>query len=711
MKTNKILPLVVTALTITSMLAGCKKNNNNSNQSSSNSESESESSSSSQGEEILLSAVDQKEEFVHFLANRSKPATQADGFFDNTQEYTVGDDNPFNVKPELTVLDAKTYTPVPSSRWTYDFDISATMDGGSEKVGETYFSVVDAKEADIQFTSQAVGHTFTISVTPTHIDEASVTKFTKSFTVKVVDGYNIYNAKELGYLDTRTDNDNTGEESAAINAGYVNKWNDFLSSNGFKPNNNPAAVLMHTDLKVTASDIPSTFIYTKAEATARSDVDAEGSLKDRTYMYRRTTEGSVTLNGNYFGLDVSELPLITRENDEPTAKGAVVAHSALFKVDNGEMDFLNLNITGNAPRAVKDEDTIYGGGLIFAKGGSRATRVDLKNLIARDLYITVMTEKPEEGCPVLSLNFEKAKCSNNYNSFIYSWGGIVDAVSSSFSNCGGPVIIQDHKAPGDDNYDSNNGMLVNGYAPVTNFINCEINNYVAGTEAWFQQFGVTALVGQIKAMSDLYYAAGLGKGYVVDESHNAAVYQVLAAQSKASFFNFVAINKSSTTEGATAKNVCGIVNIVKDDKQDYLNYRQPNEDPVAKAYLAYQADPSDANQTALIMAAMAKGVEFAPDFSDANEKITAYLTALCTPHEIIRGLNNNGAPVFDLGHDLPLGTTDGATPTMLDATVFAGSSGAIKQQITLSDEQKAAIGDYTSVYYNGMALVFALYSF
>ena len=52
---------------------------------------------------VVLSAVNAKHEFVVYESNKQKPETNDDGFYDHNQSYKVGDDNAFNVKPELSV--------------------------------------------------------------------------------------------------------------------------------------------------------------------------------------------------------------------------------------------------------------------------------------------------------------------------------------------------------------------------------------------------------------------------------------------------------------------------------------------------------------------------------------------------------------------------------------------------------------------------------
>ena len=244
-------------------------------------------------------------------------------------------------------------------------------------------------------------------------------------------------------------------------------------------------------------------------------------------------------------------------------------------------------------------------------------------------------------------------------------------------------------------------MVVLGNAPTTNFVDCTFDNYVAGQEAWFQQFGATTLVGQIKSLSDLLVATGLGKAFVVNSKREGKLYGTFPAD-QPSFFNFIALNKSGSTQGITAEPVCGTVNIVETGKATTFNYLQPAYDSVYQAYVAYQtavatsASPEEqaALQQALIVAAVAKGVEFAADYSDANDKIQAYITALCTEHMTLRGLNGNNpsAPVFDLGSNFHLLSYDGINSYLqLATTVAAEAQGGAPAQFVPTADQLAAM--------------------
>ena len=654
---------------------------------------------------VILSNVSAKHEFVLFEQNRAKDEKNDDGFYDHNQTYKVGDDNAFNVKPALTVLDAKTYLPVSASQWLHDFTISAKL--GDAAVGEEYFKVLDARECNVDFTDAAVGKTFTISIAPNGVDASKVAALTKTITVDVIDGYNVYNAKELGYFDTRPQDSIEDTPVMEDDKDWQVKWPEFKTANNMNPDYHPAALIFQTDIAVTPSDLPANFFYTAEQAAALNDTKAAGSLVDYTYLYERTIPGDITVEGNYFDLDLSAIPLIKRDRQKTTPEGGVIGHAAAFKaIAGGDINFRNINMTGNAKKATGDEDKIYGGGIIFVKGaGSKSLKS--YNMIATKFYITYFGEKAyNRGDPFTEFELNKVKCFNNYNSFMYNWGSVINAKNSLFRSCGGPVIIQDHA--GTDTYEEDNGLTVLGYAPTTNFVDCTIKNYVSGSEAWFQQFNATGVASNIKMLSDLFYATGLTKSFVTNDKGEGKLYQALATAGENAFFNFIVLNKSGSAEGITTLPACGTVNITNTDKVNTFNYRQPAYDSVYQAYLAYNA-ASDADkpaaQQALIAAAVAKGVTFAPDYSDANEKIQAYINAICIDHAMLRGINNVPGPVFDLGENFGLLAYDGANQYLqpIANVVTKNPSQFIPTQAQLN-----SIPDYFALYFSGMALVIEL---
>ena len=659
-------------------------------------------------ESVVLSGIDEKHEFTVYTANKNNSETNDNGFYDHAQTYKVGDDNPFNVKPDLRVVDAVTYQPVSASDWEYDFTISATTDG--QTAGNQYFSVVDARNCDVQFTEAAVGKTFTISVAPGGVNETRAASLTKSITVEVIDGYNVYDAKELGYFDTRAANDTIDNHIMEGDVTWQCKWTEFKTANNLKNNYSPAALILQKDIAVTANDIPANFFYTAAEAASLNDNKSAGSLRDWMYIYERTTAGNITIDGNYFSLDFSAIPLIKRERFKTTDIGAVVGHASIFKlIAGGDIIVRNVNMTGNAKNATTDGDKIYGGGVMFVKGAGAET-FKVYNVIATKFFITFMGESPYlENYPFTKFDLDKVKCFNNYNSFMYNWGSTITAKDSLFRSCGGPVIIQDHT--GTDTYENNEGTEVYGNPPTTNFIDCTIKNYVTGFEAWFQQFNATALVGLIKSASDLLFATGFTKSFVVNEKGEGKIFKMMGDQN--SYFNFIVLNKSGESEGITTVPACGTVNIVESGKTVEFDYNQPAFDPVFKGYAQLQAAQAAgdeaaaaAAQQAIAAALTAKGYVLAEDGSNFSTVLQMYLTTKGISHGVLRQVNSLGSAVFDFG-DATLGTDllayDGQNEFLQSTMTLAASQ---VEQYAPTADQLAALPNYVTLYYGGMALVF-----
>lgn len=658
---------------------------------------------------VVLSSVSAKHEFVVYEANKAKPDTGDDGFYDRTQVYKVGDDNNFNVKPELTVLDVTTGIPVSASEWNYDFTITATYNG--QTAGSEYFSVVDARECDVKFTEAAVGKTFTINIAPGGVSQSRVASLTKSITVEVLDGYNVYDAKELGYFDTRAADDGIDEVYMEGGVQWKAKWTEFKTANNLRNNYAPASLILQQDIKVTPKDIPSNFIYTAKEASDVGDAAAANSMRDWINIYGRTIAGDFILDGNYFALDFSELPLIKREGYEKTEEGAVVGHSSIFKTMAGnDIKFRNINMTGNAQKAQSDADKIYGGGLIFVKGAGSET-FSAYNIIATKFFITFMGQTPHiPGYPITKFSLDKVKCFNNYNSFMYNWGSTVTASNSLFRSCGGPIIIQDHA--GTDDYEANNGFVTFGYVPTTTFVDCTLKNLVNGTEAWFKQFGADLLAPTIKSLSDLLYGTGFSKSFVTNAAGEGKLNMALSAAGEVSYFNFIVLNKSGKAEGITTVPACGNVNFVETNKTTTFNYRQPDgNDEVYQAYYAYsaaQGADKDAALQTLLAVATEKGIITGPTDPDSLTKILGYFQTLATAHVMIRTFNNEpyNAPVFDLGEGFDPLSISSQTAQYLTSTYNLAQGNT--DRYTLTPAQVAAFPNNLALYYNGMALVMGL---
>jgi hypothetical protein len=344
----------------------------------------------------------------------------------------------------------------------------------------------------------------------------------------------------------------------------------------------------------------------------------------------------------------------------------------------------------------------------------------MNNDIARQCFITIMTSTSENDLGYVVSDIKDCKFSDNYNSFLYNWGGLMECENSDFSKTGGPIVIQDHvDVETSDPYESPDYSEIYGHAPITTFDNCVLDNFVAGTEAWFIQFGANAVASDIKSLSDLYYAT-MGKTFVVDENGTPTVMQT---KPNVSLFNFIVFNKSGQSEGLTLYPVCGTAKI----NDMTFNYAQPTGDnPNYKKLVEFQAEaeaavaayPGDSGEA---LSALFIKWEFMPEemtpeaieaaiMAKAGELQAAAASESAMTHRLLREVNAGGAPVFDHGN--VLGSYDGNNPyiqPITNAPTWTTAS-PVTDKMPESSDFVTSSDKYSAIYYNGMMLVVELFN-
>ena len=669
---------------------------------------------------VFSGPVNRKQSFVDFDSNKKEKTNKNEEYADRTQTFTVGDDNAINLMPTFSVYDDE-YNPLSQSFWIFDYEIKVSVIDGETKseADETMYEIVDAKNCDIKFRDAAIGKNFEVAVTPGGLDEADKMDpdNTAVYSLRVEDGYNVTTPVELGYFDTRVGaSDDPGYFPGDGDlAGMKRVWDAFKTSKGMDVNYHPANLFIMNNLTVTPNDIPSEYIYNSGKGN--------GSFKDRIYLYDHFADDGVgatdvTLNGNYFKLDFTNIPLVTRSEGRDTMPDEIVSHAGIFKASVGNVTLKNMNVVGNAKKATEDGDAKYGGGLILLNADRRCETVNIDNLITKQCYISFFSEHPNEGLPAISFNINGCKATDNYNCFIYNWGGSVKVKDSLFSKCGGPILIQDHTGIEDGEphelIDIDNRICeMYGFVPDTVFEDCALTNYVTGQEAWFIQFGATALAPQIKAMSDMY--AMHGYSYIYSGEGDKKTPAVAQMTQGNTFFNFIAVNKDSSAEGITALPACGSVKFINNGVvSETYNYAQP-DGSILDIYAEASRIASIGTPEEVKEFIDKYNIPHAEDYSDAVQQITDFVNPLVdglvetvTNHTILRALNANGAPVYQSGTGFA--TYDGAhqyLQPLLNGATWQ-TAGPVFDEITNEDPFFAEAKEHTAVYYNGMMLVFGL---
>ena len=601
---------------------GCGNTNNSSSNVNNSSTTQQSSQSSSVVEyQTAVLSLNEKASFVNYKQYKSVQETNKENeFFDRERNYQVGDDNTFDFKPELTLAKL----PVGSTdmskveieedvEWEYDISLSLLKDEEYTEANLTeYTESLDNTKCVIDFSDKAVGNTFKITLFPKNLDNPN-NEFTKEYVVDVIDGYNVTNAKELAYIQNH---DGDMKDIGSIDgANYKTIWDAFKTANNLTLDYYPAGLILHDDILVTKNDVPSEYFYKSGVDVATTDPNHDalvGSLKDYEALYQRNIadNSKFVLEGNYFSLNVDNLPKVVVVDDSNQIPEHYNSHSNLFRLegDNTTEAFIqNIKLIGNAPRT---EDTTNSGGIIMTK--VEGPTFTAYNNIAVRWYITYFPNNTTN--PFL---MDSCRAYNNFNSIIYSWGGQnVTIKDCEFKRAGGPVIIQDHLNL--DTSDTTDDVISS-----TRIENSVLESYVNGEEGWFQMFSASTLASQITALDPLFNVGG----------------KTFLTKDKPPKLNLISLNKAEgeSLDKILNPNTRGSISI-KNDAQDVnctFDYGNSNED-FEDFYNKYKIDASVEG----IFESSGNGMAFTKGqtgLEDDNGNITAATMVGDLSHNIYKG--------------------------------------------------------------------------
>lgn len=486
--------------------------------------------------EIFVNGVSQRTEFVEFYANRQVKENKRTEFMDLTKTFMVGNNNAWEVKPEITFVEIDIVnniiinSDVNVESWEYDIVVYEVINDEKHELTKTsdLIDEIDNVKCTIDFSEKAAGKTFEVKVCPRKLTDKqleNVEKYTTSFKCEVIDGYNVYNALELSYIEGRVD-DNDAAKAA---------WINFKKEKGIDENYRPKALILQSDISVTEKDVPSYFFWQESEVKGAPDAErALGSMKDFKDLYRRDLSEGEEFNiyGNYYTLDAKQIKEVVRERDNITNEGEVISHATFIRFQgatNSNTTIQNVNLVGNAPRV---ENAIKSGGEIFIKVEGPAFYA--YNNISTGWFIAYM--------PNVSLSkflIEKCRAYDSYNCFVYNWGSEdVEIRECEMIGAGGPVIIQDHVSPGKD------GSRI-GHITIKN---SRLESYVTGSEGWFKGVHADVIVPAIKGI-DLAFNP-FGRSFLKQNADKTLTY-----------LNLICVNKSGDAESLEPAHIEGSVNI------------------------------------------------------------------------------------------------------------------------------------------------------
>lgn len=593
---------------------------------------------------------------------QANPSNKYAEFNYRNEAYEVGDDNKINLKPYFTLEDEDENV-VEQNAWAYPFKIDIWNVTDNKAATDDDVKYLNTTTCDIQFNGGndgahgAVGKKYKVTIKLGGLTEEQYAAFeaqgktwqiTAEYDLLVVDGYNVTNEYELGYLDSDESTDPRGVEmrwfhypvNGSVEPEEFDWYNfqEFKTEHNLKLHYNPATLVLHKDLRLTKSHLPSSVIFSQADAELagwdeQAAAQAIGSLRDDYYFYGKYNDEKTTLSGNYFTLDWSAIPLVKRSYNDKHLATKVESHTCLLRIHNGEFEIKNINFIGNAHTANSSTDIALAGGLIGFKVRYNATKFEVKNVLGHGCYMTFMNEGGHsqlDGGQVADFRVNDSKFFDNYNVFLYNWGGKTTVENTMFEGCGGPVVVQDHVVTSEEHENGKYQEMEHDFSGMnaatntiteysyktygkiaeTTFIDCEFKNYVLGTEAWFVSFGAEVVTPSIKDLCDLVYFTdpiNARRSAIYDSDHNPSTNLYLSDQTKPSLFNFIVINKSGRMPGLGNFQVSGEVNFKHRIDEDHL------EDVDSFNYLAPETtngETVDLTENATLAAKVKKNVKF-----------------------------------------------------------------------------------------------------
>jgi hypothetical protein len=368
---------------------------------------------------VSFSIPDVLAEYANNIA--AKPGNERSEFYDRTDGYYVGTDNPYILQSEIMI--EKTVGKLAGGQMRYigaDVVEIKRANGSEVILAGSAEVAVDTTAGSFQFKAPAVGQTYTITVSlPGELEGYDLTATSFTHTVKIVEGYNVYTAAQLSVIDNKEhayvasgyNRDDEWFAKRGTNDDLGDIWKEFKVAHdipiGEEAKSIKAAIL-HGDIAVTKDDLPDAWFYTAgvAEGSLRNRADFHfGSEQGALYTRETAADQTFSLIGNYFQIDASALPVTVRKSDntvvtqgsdnyvDPNASVFLFAFIPPYNVINtengvnryshvkanldiGKTVVKNINFFGNAQR---NEETLNYGGLSLM--ASRVKRTDIQNVI------------------------------------------------------------------------------------------------------------------------------------------------------------------------------------------------------------------------------------------------------------------------------------------------------------------------------------------
>lgn len=454
-------------------------------------------------------------------------------FTDKDNYYLVGDDNPFYFYLDVIMLDEndniidKDGRTVRTTLALYEVDQSSGAETLLTGTKRTEVVTFNPSNNSYQFKPAAQNRIFRLEIRPededSYVDAASVTK---SHTVKIVDGYNVYEAWELNIMTNAKYDLNGTAEGNLYQSDYAD---EFLANKQVERPAKLASLVLHNNLDITLNDIPADYLvhYEKDGVDQTAFYDSMGVF----YRYLNEESGlTFSIHGNYYSIYSYNLPCVAHKGYGNNNND--YSDLALFRVigEKSKAEYLEVQDKYEEKGIIPYSDYVFNVNDLGLRDndpnsndqsaserhirGSQAFLLscNTSNLTNVNIDAFMISVNVEGGNT--SLNLNQVKFYNAWQNHLHlytknyyqemlgrdetTWKEAkslaVNIENSFLAKCGGPVILARH---------ANRSYKANAN------IGCDVKvdtastlySYVTGQEAWFVAMGQSALATQILAMN------------------------------------------------------------------------------------------------------------------------------------------------------------------------------------------------------------------
>lgn len=340
-----------------------------------------------------------------------------------------------------------------------------------------------------------------------------------AYSIHVISGYNINEAKDLFVLNN-DDRDGNNGEGVTDNDAKIASWK---ISKGIPTDRIYSTGIFQNDVILGPKDIPDNYIWDHVRDNSLDQLD--GSLKDFSPIVKHTflssdSEENKTLSifGNYHKISLApDFPFITKQG---TASGAITGsmvegHASLFSaftedgapglalMNNSRVVIQDLQSVGN--QGVSTDSDGLKTGLIFFKPFVDS---NIENCISTNFYTTIVACRYDNvtgAQPTISV--KDSRFNNTFNTSIFNWNAArIDVLNSEIMNAGGPLIFNQSPHYDYRNYDISAPSFGDGTTahptPAIATINIDadsyLENWVVGAGGWFKQYSAEEAVTNLK---------------------------------------------------------------------------------------------------------------------------------------------------------------------------------------------------------------------